>query len=75
MEAQKTLCTCKDKLVILNIDFKIDVFVDVNKYLKQIKFPKSLHTCASYTELPSNKGTRCGKESKIHGNWHTKLYL
>ena len=33
---------------------QFDIAVDVNKFLKQVKLPTSLHTCALYSEPPSH---------------------
>ena len=39
--------------------FQIDATFDVNKCLKQITLPISLHMCASYSDLPFDKRTMC----------------
>ena len=42
------------KQVFFSLNFKFDAASEVNKCLKQIKLPKSLHICALRSEIPSN---------------------
>ena len=57
MVRHNMLGMCEEKQDISEVNFKFAIALDLKNCAKQIKLPISLHTCAPFSELPSNTST------------------